>query len=116
MATGLPPFRGDTTGMIFDSVLNQAPVPSVRLNTQISPKLDEVINKALEKDRAVRYQHASDIAADLRRFKRDMAPKAASSSRWSRVQIIVGALVLSVAAVVLALVAKQHFVRPAERI
>ena len=116
MATGQPPFRGDTTGMIFDAVLNQGPAPSVRLNAQISPKLDEVINKALEKDRAVRYQHASDIAADLRRFKRDMAPQAASSSRWSRVQISVGASALAVAAVVLALAAKQHFARPAERI
>ena len=117
MATGLPPFRGDTTGVIFDAILNRAPVPSVRLNPQIPPKLEEVINKALEKDCSVRYQHASDINADLRRFKRDVAaPKAALSARWSRNQILATVLVLAAAVVLLALAAKGYFARPAERI
>jgi len=93
MATGMPPFRGDTTGVIFDAILNRAPVPTVRLNSQLPPKLEEVINKALEKDYAVRYQHASEIVADLRRLKRDtVAHKAASSARWSRTQRVIALL------------------------
>ncbi len=71
MATGALPFHGDTSGVIFDSILNRAPVTPVRLNPNISPKLEEIINKALEKDRNLRYQHASDLRADLQRLKRD---------------------------------------------
>ena len=117
MATGLPPFRGETTGVIFDAILNRAPVSSVRLNPQIPSKLEEVINKALEKDCTVRYQHASEIAADLRRFKRDIAaPKAVLSARWSRNQILATVLALAAVAVLLVVAAKQYFARPAERI
>ena len=71
MATGAWPFRGESSGMIFDSILNKAPVPTVRLNPDLPPKLDEIIGKCLEKDRNLRYQHASEIRTDLQRLKRD---------------------------------------------
>jgi eukaryotic-like serine/threonine-protein kinase len=71
MCTGMLPFRGDTTGVIFESILNRQPAPAVRLNPDIPPKLEEIIQKALEKDRDIRYQHASDIRADLKRLNRD---------------------------------------------
>ena len=71
MATGALPFRGESSGVIFNSILERAPVPPVRLNPDLPPKLDEIINKALEKDRNLRYQHASELRADLQRLKRD---------------------------------------------
>jgi eukaryotic-like serine/threonine-protein kinase len=71
MATGALPFRGDTSGLIFESILNRAPVSPVRLNPDLPAKLEDIINRALEKDRDLRYQHASDMRADLRRSKRD---------------------------------------------
>jgi len=71
MCTGMLPFRGDTSGVIFESILNRAPAPAIRLNPDMPPKLEEIINKCLEKDRNLRYQHASDIRTDLQRLKRD---------------------------------------------
>jgi len=71
MCTGMLPFRGDTSGVIFESILNRAPAPTVRLNPDIPAGLEHVINKALEKDRNLRYQHASEMRTDLQRLKRD---------------------------------------------
>jgi tetratricopeptide (TPR) repeat protein/predicted Ser/Thr protein kinase len=71
MATGSLPFRGQTLGVIFEAILNRPPVAPVRLNPQVPARLEEIINKALEKDRDLRYQHASDMRADLQRLKRE---------------------------------------------
>ncbi len=72
MATGRQPFAGKTSAVIFNAILSQAPVSPLSLNPSLPPKLEEIINKALEKERDIRYQHASDLRADLRRLKRDM--------------------------------------------
>jgi len=71
MVTGALPFRGDTAGVIFESILNRAPTSAVRLNPALPPQLEGIINKCLEKDRDLRYQHAADIRTDLKRLKRD---------------------------------------------
>src|SRR5262249_25909843 len=71
MATGQLPFRGEGAVAIFDAILNRDPIPPVRLNPGLPLKLEEIVNKALEKDRNLRYQHASDIRTDLQRLKRD---------------------------------------------
>ncbi len=71
MATGALPFRGESSAVIFREILDRTPVPAVRLNPDVPPKLEEIIQKALEKDRNLRYQHASDIRTDLQRLKRN---------------------------------------------
>jgi eukaryotic-like serine/threonine-protein kinase len=83
MATGALPFRGESTGVIFKAILDGTPTPAVRLNPDVPADLERIINKCLDKDRNLRYQHASDIRTDLQRLKRDSESghrSAASSS------------------------------------
>ena len=80
MATGMAPFRGESGGVICEAILNRAPVAAVRLNPDLPEELERVIDKALEKDRNLRYQHAADLRTDLQRLKRDSSQQDALSS------------------------------------
>ena len=71
MATGVLPFHGETTALIFNAILNSDPPPAIRFNREIPPRLEDIINKALEKDRNLRYQGAAEMRSDLQRLKRD---------------------------------------------
>jgi serine/threonine protein kinase/tetratricopeptide (TPR) repeat protein len=88
MATGQLAFRGDSTATIFDSILNRVPVAPMRFNPDLPPKLEEIINKALEKDRNLRYQHASEIRTDLQRMKRDTESTRIAATRASPDQML----------------------------
>ena len=72
MATARPAFSGNTSAMVFDAILHKAPTSAVRLNPDLPPELDPIVNKALEKDRKLRYQSASEIGVDLKRLKREV--------------------------------------------
>jgi len=106
MSTGSLPFRGESAGIIFESILNRTPVPPVRVNPDVPPDLERIITKCLEKDRNLRYQHAADVRTDLQRLKRDTesgktVANSAAVPRWSRRTILIWAMALaSVVAVI----------------
>jgi serine/threonine protein kinase/tetratricopeptide (TPR) repeat protein len=110
MATGTRPFRGESTGTIFESILNRAPVPPVRLNPDVPADLERVIDKCLEKDRDLRYQHGSDIRTDLQRLKRDTDSGRATSQAEPAVTTVTHwKMIVPTAAALLALSVAGYF-------
>ena len=120
MATGQLPFRGDSTATIFEAILNRNPALPGRLNPDLPPKLEEIINKALEKNRELRYQHASDTRADLQRLKREVetgSTRAVSTEATERPKrrrnLILG---IAISAAVLTIVAASFSAKFRERL
>jgi serine/threonine protein kinase/tetratricopeptide (TPR) repeat protein len=105
MCTGTLPFRGDTTGVIFKAILDGTPTPAVRLNPDVPAELERIINKCLEKDRSLRYQHVSEVRTDLQRLKRDTesghramaAPEQVNP--WWRGKAVIGLIAVGIVAV-----------------
>ncbi len=123
MATGLLPFRGDTSGVVFESILNRSPVPPIRMNPGIPAKLEEIINKALEKDREIRCQFAAELRTDLKRLKRDtessktpVTSGVIPASSWSGAKR--AAIFVALAAILAALIVggRAYFSRGSDRI
>jgi serine/threonine protein kinase len=128
MATGALPFRGDTSGVVFEAILNREPVAPRLLNPDLNPKLDEIIRRAMEKDRNLRFQHASDLRAELQRLNRATrsghshavlsgptsmsasasASASAPSTRGSRLFLVSGAAALILVAVVVVFYFRIH--------
>jgi serine/threonine protein kinase/Tol biopolymer transport system component len=113
MATGVPAFSGNTTAKVFDAILNRAPVPPVRLNPALPPKLEDIINKAVEKDPKLRYQNAFDMGVDLKRLRREIEsgragtlpassvhafPAAAPAHSGSKLAVVAAAVLIMIAA------------------
>jgi serine/threonine protein kinase/TolB-like protein len=90
MATAMLPFRGDTSGVIFNAILERAPVSPVRLNPDLPPRLEDILNRALEKDRELRYQHASEMRSELLRLKRDTESGRAAAFTTPSVDVATG--------------------------
>jgi serine/threonine protein kinase len=120
MATGTMPFRGESSGLIFNAILERSPVSPARINPDITEKLEQIINKCLEKNRSLRYQHASEIRTDLKRLTRDSASNqaAAASSRPSTANVEGGVSTkwtLIVVGVVVAIIAVALFLYDSHR-
>ncbi len=118
MATGILPFRGDTSGLIFEAILNRAPAAPLSLNPGLPPRLADIIERALEKDRNLRYQHASDMRAEFQRLKRDSGSgrieavtRSAATARRKRTLLISAAALL----VLLAAAGSAFFYRSREK-
>jgi Tol biopolymer transport system component/predicted Ser/Thr protein kinase len=108
MATGALPFGADTSGLMFDAILNRAPVAPRQLNPKLPPRLEDVATKCLEKDRDLRYQHASEVRTDLQRLKRDsesarlmLTQPTVQPKRWSRWRVLAAACGVAVVAILL---------------